>query len=263
VKNHFTFFSYLILSFILIAGGNEARYKKAVFLSKFVFYPFINSIEKINSLFDIREKNKILAEQLALQIQKSVALENRLDRLQSTSLQFETEYHDFIMADIIGYTGVFQERNLIIDKGTINNVKLNSPVISSVGIVGRIILTTLNYSVILPLNHTDFKLGVMGKRSHLQGILESDAYGNSYMNLLKLGSDIAVGDTIITSNISTIFPKGFPVGVITRLRETPDQVYMYAHLQTFIDPTGLDQVIVLNYQKEMNYESEIRSNRSK
>ena len=112
-------------------------------------------------------------------------------------------------------------------------LEINSPVISNVGIVGKIISNSINYSVILPLNHSAFKVGVMCKRSHLQGIMESDAFGNSYMNLIKLGSDIVVGDTIVTSNISTIFPKGYPVGTITRLREAPNQVYMYANLQTF------------------------------
>lgn len=263
MRKNFLFFIYFILSLFLIAGGIEARYKKADFLNKFPFFLFINSIEKINSLFDIKEKNILLTEQLALQTNIIIDLENHLDRIKSTSLQYETEHFNFVIADIIGFTGVFQERNLIINKGIIDKVSINSPVISNIGIVGKIVSNSLNYSVILPLNHSNFKLGVMSKRSHLQGIMESDAYGNSFMNLIKLGSDIAVGDTIVTSNISRIFPRGFPVGVITILREAPDQVYMFANLQTFVDPASLDQVIVLDYNKEIDYESEIQSDRSK
>jgi rod shape-determining protein MreC len=260
VRKNFLFFLYLILSLLLIAGGNEARNKKAVFLNKIAFFSFINSVEEINSLFKIKHENKLLSEKLAVQTNKVVALENLLDRIKNTDIQYEAEDFEFVIADIIGFTGIFQERNLIINKGITDKIHINSPVISNTGIVGKIISNSLNYSIILPLNHSSFKVGVMCKRSHLQGIMKSDAYGNSFMNLIKLGSDIAVGDTIVTSNISTIFPKGYPVGIITKLREAPDQIYMYANLQTFIDPASLDQVIVLDYKKEINYESEIQDN---
>jgi len=260
VRKNLLFIIYLILSLLLIAGGNEARTKKAAFLNKTAFLPFISSLERINSFFNLKERNRILAEQLAEKTNKIVSLETHLDRVKNISLQYDTEKYEFVIADIIGFTGVFQERNLIINKGIISNISIHSPVISNTGIVGKIVSNSMNYSVILPLNHSTFKVGVMCKRSHLQGIMESDVYGNSSMNLIRLGSDIAVGDTIVTSNISTVFPRGYPVGVITKLKEAPDQIYVIAELKTFVDPASLDQVIVLDYKKDIDYESEIRSN---
>jgi len=147
-----------------------------------------------------------------------------------------------------------------VNKGLLNDILVNSPVVSNKGVVGKVLTTSLNYSVILPLNNPLFKLSVMSKRSKLQGIMESDIYGNSYMNLIKLGSDIAVGDTIITSNVSTIFPKGYPVGIVTQLKESPDQVYMSAKLNSFVDPACIDQVIILHYIKDLKYEREFEIN---
>lgn len=259
MRKNLSFFIYFILSIFLIAGGNSARISKADFLSKFVFFPFIYSINKINSLFDLKEKNEHLSNELAIKTQKIVDLECCLDRIKSSDVYYNTENYLFTIADVVGYTGIFQERNLVIDKGIKDKISINLPVVSNKGIVGKIVSNSLNFSVILPLNHPTFKLGVMCKRSHLQGIMESDSYGNSYMNLIKMGSDIALGDTIVTSNISTIFPRGYPVGVITRLKEAPDQVYMSANLKTFIDPSNLDQVIILDYHKEKDYESEIKN----
>lgn len=260
MKKNFLFFFYFILSLFLIIGGNEARQTKANFLSKTAFSPFINSVNYFRSLFEIKQKNQMLAAQLALQTQKIANLENTIQEINNSKIVYDEENYSFVLADIVGFSGLFLERNLIVNKGLVNDVLVNSPVVSNKGVVGKVISASLNYSIILPLNNPLFKLSVMCKRSKLQGIMETDIYGNSYVNLIKLGSNIAVGDTIITSNVSPIFPKGYPVGIVTQLKESPDQVYMNAKLNTFVNPASLDQVIILQYVKDLKYEREFEIN---
>jgi len=265
VRKKFLFFFYLLISLFLIIGGNEARQKKAAFLSRNIFSPFIGSIENIKSLFEVKSQNRILSEQLALQTRKIVELENLIREINNARIKYETdetEKYYYVIADIVGYSGVYNDRNLILNKGVLSDILINSPVVSNQGVVGKVISTSLNYSIVLPLNNPSFKVSVMCKRSHLQGMLESDLYGNSNMNLIKLGSDIAVGDTIVTSNVSTFFPKGFPVGVVTKLKGSPDQVYMSARIRTFVDPASLDQAIILQYTKDLRYENELQFNKN-
>jgi rod shape-determining protein MreC len=254
VRQNILFVLYLLLSFVLLVGGNDHRIKKASFLSQTIYLPFISSINQIESLFKIKELNIELVRINTQKTNEIVKLENLLNKIKNTRIKYETGNLDFILCDIIGYKGHFQERNLILNKGSKDSITQDLPVISSNGIVGKVVSVSLNTSVVLPLSHSTFRLGVMCKRNHLQGILESDIYGRSYMSLIKLGSDIALGDTIVTSNISTIFPKGYPVGVVKKLTETPDEVYMNASVTTFVEPTSLDQVIVLKYQKDENNE---------
>ena len=71
-----------------------------------------------------------------------------------------------------------------------------------------------------------------------------------------------LGDTIVTSNISTVFPKGFPVGIVTKLIEEPDKTHMSAQISTFTKPASLDQVIVLFCKKDTSYEQELDVDRS-
>jgi rod shape-determining protein MreC len=262
VKEKISIIIYLFLALALFLGNNEQRQKKADFLSKTVFYPFITSLKKIESLFEIKEKNILLSQSIAGQTIKITALENELKELNSVRLNYDSEIYNFLLADIIGYKGNFLERNFIINKGKLQNVEINYPVISNDGIVGKIISVSQNFSVVLPLDHSTFKLGVMSKRTHLQGIMESNIYGNSFMTMIKLGSDIGLGDTIVTSNISTVFPKGFPVGIVTKLIEEPDKTHMTAQISTFIDPASMDQVIILFCKKDTSYEQELDVDRS-
>ena len=90
--------------------------------------------------------------------------------------------------------------------------------------------------------------------------MKSDIFGNSYMTLIKPGSDIKVGDIIITSQISSVFPKGFPVGKVTKLIENQTDIFMSAKIQTFINPSELDQTVVLLYEKDESYEKELKNN---
>ena len=97
----------------------------------------------------------------------------------------------------------------------------------------------------------------MLKRNHLQGILSSDETGATFMKMLQLGSEINIGDTIVTSNISQIFPAGFSVGTVSKIREAADKVHIEAQVFPFENPERTEQLIVLLYKKDKNYEKEL------
>ena len=260
MKRELHFLIYLVLAIFLFVGSNDDRLKKTQFLSKTLYLPLVNSIQKFNSLFDLKEKNQALSEKLSEHTIKITELENKLVEIENSKIYYETGNYKHLLADIVGFKGEFKERCLIINKGKNNNIKLDYPVISNDGIVGKIISVSHNYSIVLPVDHSRFMLGVMSKRTHLQGIMKSDIFGNSYMTLIKPGSDIKVGDIIVTSQISSVFPKGFPVGKVTKLIENPTEVFMSAKIQIFINPSELDQAVVLLYEKDKSYEEELKDN---
>ncbi|MCK4311192.1 MAG: hypothetical protein KAW88_00480, partial [Candidatus Cloacimonetes bacterium] len=78
MRKNIPFIIYLLLALSLFLGNNEQRIKKANFLSQTLYYPFISSINKIESLFKIKEQNIILSQQLAQHTIMITALENKL-----------------------------------------------------------------------------------------------------------------------------------------------------------------------------------------
>jgi len=260
VKKNLHFLIYLVLAIVLLLGSDEQRLQKANFLGNILFTPFISSIEQIQSLFETKKNNKILNKNIAQKTIQIRDLQQQLEDLQTVQFNFDLSEMDFSLAKIIGYDGRFKEHNFIIDIGKIKQIKKDYPVISTEGIVGKIITVSQNYAVILPLDHHQFKIGVMLKRNHLQGLLESDVLGNTFMTMIPIGSNIELGDTLQTSDISSIFPKGYPVGKVTKLIQSPNKIFMKAEIETFVKPTCLDQVVILHYEKEKNYEREIHRN---
>ncbi|MBN1327045.1 MAG: rod shape-determining protein MreC [Candidatus Cloacimonetes bacterium] len=247
----------IILALSLYFGNHEQRTAKAAFLSKTIFYPFISTLHNIETTFNVKKENQQLTSELALQTLRIQALQMKLEDMEIPEVMEINPQYQFLLADIIAFRGNFEERIMVINKGSKNGLKKGYPVISSHGIAGKILTTSLNYAIVLPYNHSTFKLGVMLDKNELQGILESDIYGNTSMSLLPLGSDIQPGDLVVTSNLSLLFPKGFPVGTITRLSEASDKIHMKANIEGFTNPASLDKVIVLLYEKDLSYEKEL------
>ncbi len=252
---------YLILALFLLLGTTQTRIQKAQWLGNYIFPPFMKSVTSIQNTKTLSENNLKLSEKVAQQTLYILNLENRLYTIQnSMNIPRNLAGKSFIVAEVIGYSGNFWERNLIINKGFHDKINQNDPVISAEGVVGKVITVTRNYAVILPLSHSLFKLAIMDKTSNVQGVLETDYYGRVYMGMIKLGSQINIGDTLVTSNISQIFPKGYPIGKIIKLKESQDNLFLKAEIQPFALIENAETVFVLKGNREMSYEKELSTN---
>lgn len=248
---------YLLISFVLLIGSNDQRIAKANFLGSSVYYPFLTSLNRIDELFKLRDRNRILSERLAEKIIIANTLEDELHTLQRV-LHLQDSFPEssiqpvnFAISSVIAHRGSIYNRTLIIDKGKNDGIEMNFPVISENGVVGKILSVFPNYSVVLPITNPQFRLGVITDQSGVQGLMEADVYGNIFMNMIRTGSYITIGDMIVTSSVSTFFPRGYPVGSISRLQKNPEDPYMKAQINPYANVNDLEQVIVLFYKKDL------------
>lgn len=240
-----------LISLLMLIGTEEARIAKADILGRTVFYPFARSISVFRSNQELKDELAGLRVQLAEQTLRNLALQNELKMFSSsTAVAFDTGLMDFEIAEVIGYAGQFQQRNLIVNKGLLNGLRPESPVVSASGIVGKVINASDTYSVVLPFTNPQFQIPVMDRNTSVQGILQSDLRGVISMNMIKLGSQISVGDTIVTSNLSRLFPKGYPVGSVNRIKESSDNLFISAELKPFTQVENLEHVFILRQAKQ-------------
>ncbi len=243
----------VLISTILMLGNSEDRVRKAHWFGKTVFYPFTQSLRWAETNSQLREIVHGLQQQVVDQTLKNLSLQNTLRELyNTTTIDLEAEYADFEIAEVIGFSGQFHERSLIVNKGRNYGIEANHPVISASGIVGKVIQTAETYCIVLPYSNPRFQLPVMNRNSSIQGILQADISGRVAMNMIRLGSDIAVGDTIVTSNLSRLFPKGYPVGMVKRIKESQDNLFISAELAPFTLVENLEHVFII--RQRQNYE---------
>jgi rod shape-determining protein MreC len=236
----------VVLALLMLLGTTESRIKKASFVGRTVFFPFSHSLKVLKTNTILKSELSLLRQQMAESTLENLKLKNALKESQSLQqMTFDTGGMPFEIAEVIGYSGQFQQRNLLVNKGSLQGVRRDSPVVSARGIVGKIISVSTTHCIVLPLSNPQFQIPVMDKSTSVQGILQSDLVGKTNMNMIKLGSEISAGDTIVTSNLSTLFPKGYPVGVISKVRESQDYLFISAEITPFTQVENLEHVFIL------------------
>lgn len=246
LKKHLVPAVLILISLLMLIGTKEARATKAGWLGNTLFFPMLRSLKAIETTASLKQEVFSLRKKLTEETLTKLALQNELKQYsQALSISFDTGQTEFELAEVIGFSGQYSERNLIVDKGKRHGIQLGSAVISANGIVGKIINVHPNHSIILPFSNPKFQIPVMDARTSVQGILEADISGTISMNMVKLGSEIVVGDTVVTSNLSRIYPKSYPVGVIKRIRESQDNLFISADISPFTLVENLEHVFVL------------------
>jgi len=244
-QKRYLLYSYLLIGLFLFFGSYKDRVARAQFLGNTIFFPFTYSVREFNTMRNLREENSNQKEIIAGLMLRSIDFETRWNKIENTRIDFAVADTNYVLADVIGFSGDFFGRTMVINRGMRHGVRIDNPVFATRGIVGRVVVAYNNFSIVLPLNHYNFKLAVLNRNSGVQGILVSDIYSNTAMSFLRFDANIAVGDTIVTSNLSHIFPANFPVGRVVRLEESTEGLYLRGVIEPFNDVRNLQNVFVL------------------
>jgi rod shape-determining protein MreC len=187
-------------------------------------------------------KRQIASLQVALQEQRALADRTRgLEAL--LGLQDRSELST-VAAEIIAAGATPDFRTVTIDKGSLNGVKSDMAVIAPAGIVGRVVVASPRAAKVQLLIDRNAAAGAIDERSRAQGIAIGGVDGRLRMEFVSEVSDIQNGDTIVTSGIDGIYPKGFPVGVVQQV-EKSGTAYKQIVLKSAADFSGLEQVLVV------------------
>lgn len=136
----------------------------------------------------------------------------------------------------------------MIDLGSSDSVDVNMPVLTSQGVVGKTVKVYRNRSLVQLLADPAFRASVLSDRSRARGILEADGPGRLVARF-PAGSDVARGDTLVTTGLGGVFPKGLRLGIagreVTRQEKENQDVMRAFRVAPFQDPNRVEEVFVL------------------
>ena len=186
---------------------------------------FLTALEANDQL---RQENIHLASQLAQA--RQARLENEeLRRL----LQFQdTTDLQLVPARIVSKDITLQENMLTIDVGSSDSVEVGMAVVDANGIVGKVVLTSPNYSRVMPYLNTSFRVPGQILPIDANGIVTwrgSDRH-QLYMQHVPKTSPVLRGQLVVTSSSSSTFPDGYPIGFVdsvsARVGQNEQNVFM-------------------------------------
>lgn len=150
-----------------------------------------------------------------------------------------------IAARVIARSADSWSLNITIDKGSYNGIRQGMSVITYLGLVGRVVEVAPSFSKIALLS--DPNLGVSGivQRSRQEGLV-SGTLGNSLiMKYLPEETDIKIGDTVVSSGLDNVYPKGVLIGKVIEIGREFSGLSCYALIRPAVSFSNLEEVLIV------------------
>ncbi len=152
---------------------------------------------------------------------------------------------------------------ITLDKGSADGIQPEMGVVCGNGIVGIVYLTAPHHSIVLPVLNAKSNISCKINRTSYFGILNWDGNSSRYAYLKDLPrhSEFALGDTIVTSGHSSVFPVGIPVGTVDDMSDSHDGLSYLLKVRLFTDFARLNDVQViapLNYGEQAALEDSVK-----
>jgi rod shape-determining protein MreC len=111
---------------------------------------------------------------------------------------------------------------LIIDQGSASGVKLNLPVIAASGIVGRITAVGPFFAEVQVITDRHAGLGAMLQRNRAMGEVRGLDESRCELKDVSTSVDVQPSETIVTTGLDGIYPKGIVVGTVESVQDDPN-----------------------------------------
>lgn len=246
---------YLILTLLVVISliflfsndNTQIRFFRAVAIG---FFGTIQSgVSAIPNVFELESENQFLREKnIKLANEVATLKEARLENIRLTKLLELKELTgaDVVSASIVNKSVVKRRNTITLNVGENDGVKLNMPVITDDGLVGKIVATSDGYSIAQILYNNDLRVTIKAQRSRVDGILTYDGVENLIVTNVPKSADVNAGDLIVTSEYSNTFPAGIPVGIV-REAGNLDNLFKKLLISPSVDFGILEEVFVLKY----------------
>jgi rod shape-determining protein MreC len=199
-------------------------------------------------LVETRQENALLKRRIGLleidnsRYQELLLANQRLREL----LGFQENTREpLFAARVIGWDSSGLFKSIILDKGEGDGIRVNMPVVNSEGIVGRIVSVAPNYARTLLITDQNSAIDGLVQRSRGRGMLKGGGSSDCSFDYVIKTCEIRTGDTIVTSGLGGVFPKGLHLGVVTEINDFPGKLFKDVRVAPAVDFSRLEEVLII------------------
>jgi rod shape-determining protein MreC len=199
------------------------------------------------SLRDVQAENETLRQQLdaaQLELQEQRALAERSRGLLATLALRDRSHLQTVAAEVIGAGASPDFKTVTIDKGTADGVRPDMAVMAPGGVVGRVLVPSGRAAKVQLLVDRSAAAGVLIERSRSQGVAVGAGDELLRVEYVSEVADVVVGDTVVTSGIDGIYPKGFVVGKVETVEKSGNS-YKQILVRPAVDFSSVEEVLVV------------------
>lgn len=226
IRRYFNFILFLVLQILaLYFLFRYNRFHEAAFseVASSVTGKLSENYNNIDYYFHLKKTNaELVKENLYLRslLKQNYEAPDTTKRIVIDSISIDSikkyqkyEYYD---AKVVGSFVSTQTNYFTIHRGAAQGVKKDMGVIGPSGIVGRVVDVSDQYATVMSMLSRQFKVKAKLKRGGENGTIEWDGVSPLYVSLKDIpkSAEIKKGDTVLTSELSSIYPANIMVGTV-------------------------------------------------
>lgn len=159
-----------------------------------------------------------------------------------------------IVARVLGQDSINFQNFILLDLGSEQGIEEGMPVVTSVGLVGRITEVNPTTAKVLLISDSNSGVNATLANSRVNGVIKGVPGNTLIMDYIPQDVVVSVGEDILTSGLTSEigggrFPKGIPIGQVVEIIQSDEEVSQQAIVIPAVDFAKLDLVLVItNYR---------------
>lgn len=159
-----------------------------------------------------------------------------------------------VAAEVVGRDPSPWFKTIIINKGVSDGVFKASPVVVPEGIVGLVVAATAHYAKVLLIIDQNSSVDAKVQATRARGIVKGDPTGRGSFNYVLRKHGISLGDSVITSGLDGVFPKGLPIGRVSEIVRLSAGIFQEIAITPYVDFETLEEVLVLSVPEQHDFQ---------
>ena len=199
-------------------------------------------------LVTVARENHMLTQQLSEAVEnKNQWLETELANTRLRDLiNFQRNISERVVAaEVIGKDPSTWFKTVIIDKGETDGLTRGLPVVIPQGIAGQVIEVSSHYSKVMLIVDSNSAVDALVQRTRARGIIKGESTDQCRLDYLLRKNDVRIGDTIVSSGLDGVYPKGLRIGIVSNVVDHDADIFHDVIVTPFVDFEKLEEVLVI------------------
>jgi rod shape-determining protein MreC len=262
LARYYLFFFFLMLEgvcFYLIYQNSKYHQAAMVNMANSANGRVYQTVSGITDYFYLRQmSDSLVAEnaKLRARLRESTNDPNMVTVKQTDTIEKKLEQvFTYIPAKVIHNSVNLSANYLYINRGKGQGITPQMGVISPSGVVGQVVTVTDDYAAVMSLLNKNFKVSAKLKNSNYFGPLSWEGKNTTLAKLKEIPKHVKinVGDTVVTSGYSELFPENVMIGKVSHVNAEPEENFLDIDVRLSTNMNNISYVYVVNNLKRKEF----------
>ena len=237
-----------------------------IYSEKIITYPFNyikENIKEYKKLKDVNKYNNILEtsiDRIDSIEAENIELRRQLETLkEELNINYTLSDYEYLNATVVSRNVGYWHNKITINKGTYNGVEKDMVVISSKGLIGKVIKTSTFTSDVRLITTSDtsnkISVHISNGDNNLYGLINSYDYNKNVLELEGISNtkDVNIGDYVYTSGLGGVFPTGILIGIVEEITTDSYDLAKIIKVKPSADFNDINYVSILKRKSDSKW----------